>query len=57
MKPYSIDSVEAVSNLMLSIGFLKGTTNTGIYIGMHGFIKDHKEIKKNRELGVFECHK
>jgi len=26
----------------------------GIYIGMHGIVKEYKKIYKNRKLGIFE---
>ena len=56
MIPFSIDPIEATSNLMLGYGFLKNCKKNNIYISMHGFVKKHDKIKKNRELGIFECH-
>lgn len=55
MEPYSIDPVEAVSNMMSGYGFLKNCKKEGIYISMHGFVKKYNKITKNRKLGVFEC--
>ena len=54
MKPFSIDSVEATSNLMMAYGFLNQKCKNNIYISMHGLIKKHSHIIKNRQLGVFE---
>ena len=55
MIPYSIDPVEAASNLMLCYGFLQNSEKKGVFIGMHGFVKEHDKIKKNKQKGVFEC--
>lgn len=54
MVPYSIDSQEATSNLSLAIGYLKATSQNGVYIAMQGVVGDFKTITKNRERGVFE---
>ncbi|MEA2019570.1 MAG: asparaginase domain-containing protein [Campylobacterota bacterium] len=54
MVPFSIDPIEATSNLMMGYGFLKNCTKNNVYISMHGFVKKYNKIKKNRELGVFE---
>jgi L-asparaginase len=56
MQPYSINPIEATSNLMSAYGFLKANTKNNIFISMHGFIKQYKKIRKNRTLGIFECH-
>ncbi len=55
MQPYSIDPVEAVSNMMTGYGFLLNCKKEDIFISMHGFVKKYNKIKKNRDLGVFEC--
>ncbi len=55
MVPYSINKVEAVSNLMMGYGYLLSNHKNGIWISMHGMVKKNENIKKNRELGVFEC--
>lgn len=56
MKPFSIEPVEATSNLMLAYGFLQSYTKPHIFIAMHGLVKKFDKIKKNRKLGVFqEC--
>ncbi len=55
MVPFSINPIEATSNLMNSYGFLKNNNKSDIYISMHGLIEKHKRIKKNKILGVFEC--
>ena len=57
MIPYSIDGIEATSNLMTAYGFLLSNKKGGVFISMHGFVKKHNKIKKNKNLGVFECQK
>lgn len=55
MEPYSISSVEAVANLMQAYGYLLGTQKKGVFISMHGMVEEYQKIKKNKELGIFEC--
>ena len=55
MVPFSVDSVEATSNLSMAIGFLQATEETGVYISMHGMVQRHDKIRKNRLLGIFEA--
>jgi L-asparaginase len=55
MVPYSINKIEAVSNLMMGYGYLLSNKKSGVFIAMHCKVEKHKKIKKNRELGVFEC--
>ena len=57
MVPFSVNQIEATSNLMLAYGYLSHKLKAGIYISMHGNIRNYKKIKKNRTLGVFECQK
>ncbi len=54
MVPFSIDSVEANANLSMSLGYLLNCTKNGIFIAMHGLVDEHKNIYKNREIGVFQ---
>lgn len=55
MTPFSIDSIEATSNLSMAIGFLQNEGITpGVYIAMHGMVQRHDKIRKNRLLGIFE---
>tara|TARA_B110000046_G_scaffold182538_1_gene216792 strand:- start:325 stop:828 length:504 start_codon:yes stop_codon:yes gene_type:complete len=56
MVPYSLDKIEATSNLMQAIGYIQNKLKNGIYISMHGHSKKYKKIYKNREKGIFECH-
>jgi L-asparaginase len=56
MEPYLINPIEGVGNLMQAYGFLLGNDFNGIYISMHGIVSSFEKIKKNKELGVFECH-
>jgi L-asparaginase len=53
MIPFSIDSIEATANFMSAYGFLLNNAKNKIYISMHGLIKKHNKIKKNREKGIF----
>jgi len=55
MKPYSIDAVEATANFMLGLGFLQSCDEKKVYIAMHGIVKEHTKIRKNKEKGIFEC--
>ena len=57
MVPFSIDNIEATSNLMLAFGYISSSNKNNIYIAMHGNVKKYNKIKKNRILGVFECLK
>jgi len=54
MVPYSIDSIEANSNLSMSIGYLLSDFRIGVFISMHGLIGKHDTIFKNRKIGVFQ---
>ncbi len=55
MKPFSINPIEATSNLISAVGFLKACQKNNVYICMHGLIKKHTQIIKNKKLGIFEC--
>lgn len=54
MVPWSIDPVEATANLALSLGFILGGSEPGIYIGMNGRIGPWNTLTKNREAGRFQ---
>ena len=54
MVPFSINPIEATANLMGAYGFIKNCRNNHIYICMHGLIKKHTKLKKNKTLGVFQ---
>ena len=53
MFPISINKVEATLNFSQAIGFLNSNCESGIYISMHGSVKNYKKLIKNRELGKF----
>lgn len=53
MLPISINKVEATLNFSQAIGFLNSNCENGIYISMHGSVKNYKKLVKNRELGKF----
>jgi L-asparaginase len=55
MEPYSIQSVEAVANLMMGYGYLLNTDKKGVFLSMHGMVEPYNKIYKNKELGIFEC--
>ena len=54
MVPLSIDSVEANANFSMALGFMLNQVSNGVYIAMHGLIKNHNTIFKNRKIGVFQ---
>ena len=53
MLPISINKIEATLNFSQAIGFLNSNCENGIYISMHGSVKNYKKLIKNRELGKF----
>ncbi|VAY86624.1 asparaginase [hydrothermal vent metagenome] len=55
MKPFYLNQIEATSNLMMAYGFLTSCQRNGIYISMHGIIKKHNKITKDKQLGIFKC--
>lgn len=54
MVPFSINQIEATANLMSAYGFIKNCKKNNIFISMHGLIKKHNKIKKNKIIGVFQ---
>jgi L-asparaginase len=53
MFPISINKIEATLNFASAIGFLNANIKNGIYISMHGSVKNYKNLIKNREIGQF----
>ena len=53
MLPISINKIEATLNFASAIGFLNANIKNGIYISMHGSVKNYKKLIKNREIGKF----
>ena len=53
MLPISINKIEATLNFASAIGFLNANIKNGIYISMHGSVKNYKKLIKNREIGQF----
>lgn len=53
MLPISINKIEATLNFSQAIGFLNSNCENGIYISMHGSVKNYKKLVKNREIGQF----
>jgi len=54
MTPFSINPIEATANLSASLGYLLGIAQNGVYLSMHGLIKEHSRVFKNRKIGIFE---
>ena len=52
MKPYEIEKIEAISNLMQGIGFIQNSKN-GVFISMHGIINKWDRVEKNYNKGIF----
>lgn len=54
MKPFSVDKIEATSNLTLAIAYLNcKKPKRGIFIAMNGVAGDFKKIEKDRKKGKF----
>jgi L-asparaginase len=53
MVPYSINKVEATSNLFLALGFLKTYKKSGVFIAINGMIDKYNKIYKDKSLGKF----
>ena len=53
MLPISINKIEATLNFASAIGFLNANIKNGIYISMHGSVKNYKKLIKNRDIGQF----
>jgi L-asparaginase len=54
MRPFSINKIEATSNLTLAIAYLNfQDKNSGIFIAMNGIAGDYREITKDRDEGKF----
>ena len=53
MLPISINKIEATLNFSQAIGFFNSNCENGIYISMHGSVKNYKKLIKNREIGQF----
>ncbi len=55
MKPYAYDRQEAAVNLALGVGWLMAADEAGVFIGMHGLVRPHAQIIKDRANGVFRA--
>lgn len=55
MKPYACDRQEAAVNLALSLGWLIAGEGDGVHIGMHGLVRPHAGLVKDRANGVFRA--
>ena len=53
MVPYSIDPVEATSNLASAYGYLNALEKEGVFIAMNGVMGNYDKVKKNRKEGRF----
>jgi len=54
MVPFSIDTVEATTNLSTAIGYILNCQKNGIYIAMHGLVDIYNVVYKNRKIGIFQ---
>lgn len=54
MIPYSIDKQEATSNFISAMTFAEYSTDNGIFIAMHGMVEPHKDMVKDRHVGIFK---
>ncbi len=54
MVPFSIDSIEATTNISTAIGYLLNSKENGVCIAMHGLVDIHDKIFKNRKIGIFQ---
>jgi L-asparaginase len=54
MKPFEIDKIEATLNLGIALGFLQSNRTNGVFISMTGYVKEYKELEKNKLQGKFE---
>ena len=57
MKPHAYDRQEAAVNLGLSMGWLMAAEDAGVFIGMHGLVRDYAHIVKDRAHGVFRARR
>ena len=51
--PYSIDPVEATSNLASAYGYLNALEKEGVFIAINGVMGNYDKVKKNRKEGRF----
>lgn len=55
MKPHAYERQEAAVNLALSVGWLMAGDEAGVFIGMHGLVRAHRAMVKDRANGVFRA--
>ena len=54
MVPYEVAGSDALFNLGFAIGCAKALPR-GVYVAMNGIARHWSDVRKNRELGVFEA--
>lgn len=53
MRPAEIDPVEPALHLGLALGFIAAAPPAGVYVAMHGLVRPHRQLVKDRAAGVF----
>lgn len=53
MRPAAFADSDAAMNFAMSYGFLMADTAPGVFIGLHGLVRPHGQIAKDRAAGVF----
>lgn len=53
MRPAEIDPAEAALHLGLALGFIAALPPQGVYIAMHGLVRSHQHLRKDRMRGIF----
>lgn len=54
MRPADIDPVEPALHLGLALGFIAAAPPAGVYVAMHGLVRPHRQLVKDRAAGVFK---
>ncbi|WP_407276504.1 asparaginase domain-containing protein [Halothiobacillus sp. DCM-1] len=53
MRPVEIDPIEPAIHLGLALGFIAANPPNGVYVAMHGLVKPHHQMVKDRDIGQF----
>ncbi len=54
MRPAEIDPVEPALHLGLALGFIAAAPPAGVYVALHGLVRPHRQLVKDRVAGVFK---
>lgn len=55
MRPAAFADSDAMMNFAMSYGFLMADRAPGVFIGLHGLVRPHGQISKDRMAGVFRA--